>query len=182
MGLILSQLRQDHANFALMLTAIERETDILCEGGIPNLGLLKDIAAYFRSYLDTHHHAKEDFVYGLLMLHMPKFGVSALPVLEDHRGLAKGTELFEQALNRLNHNDNTARETLCRELREFAAHEREHLKAEDDIILSAAERWLRAEHWAEIGKFSASKDNLKKEEATKVHLDRILRSIRTAAR
>jgi hemerythrin-like domain-containing protein len=182
MGSILSQLRQDHANFALMLNAIDREVDIICEGGSPNLELLKDIALYFRTYLDTYHHAKEDYVYGLLMLHMPKFGTNALSVLENHRGLAMGTECFEQALKSFNRNDQTARETLCRELRAFVSHEREHLKAEDDIIFPAAERWLRAEHWAEIDRFGASKDNLKREETTQPHLDRILRSIKTTKR
>lgn len=177
---MLSELRQDHADFALLLDAAAREADLICGGGQPNLALLKDIVSYFRHYLDQNHHAKENLVYGLLMQHMPGFGSKRLPVLDEHLHLAEGTARFERALEDCSLDKSPERETLCQEARAFIKHERDHMQAEEDLILSAAAQWLQPEHWAEVGRVVTAKQEGELE-ALRSLRDRLLRTIKTPA-
>jgi hemerythrin-like domain-containing protein len=121
---------------------------------------------------------KEDLIYGLLMLHMPSFGSNRIPILEEHRHLAEQTTRFERTLLQANIDDSTARKMLCDEGRAFVAHERAHMKAEEELILPSAERWLKAEHWAEVDVYAMSAKNLEHEKPLNDFLGRLLETIK----
>ncbi len=60
---LMSGLRTDHRNMALLLDLLDLETERLAASGEPDYDLVRDIMLYMTEYPDVVHHPTEDFIY-----------------------------------------------------------------------------------------------------------------------
>ena len=59
---LMSGLRGDHRNMAMLLDSLDREIDKLAASGETDYDLVRDIMLYLTEYPDVVHHPKEDIV------------------------------------------------------------------------------------------------------------------------
>jgi hemerythrin-like domain-containing protein len=91
---VLTELRQDHRNMALMLNLLELESNRLFDGADTDFELLHDIMHYMTVYPDAVHHPKEDRIYAEVKAVRPDLAVGFDRITEDHRYIATlGIEL-----------------------------------------------------------------------------------------
>jgi hemerythrin-like domain-containing protein len=62
-AILLTELRQDHRNMAVLLNLLQEEALRLEQHDRPDYELLLDIMRYMTVYSDAIHHPKEDLVY-----------------------------------------------------------------------------------------------------------------------
>ena len=96
-SVLLSELRQDHKNMALMLNLLERECNVIYDGNEPDYELLHDIMHYMTVYPDAVHHPKEDRIYAELKAVRPDLAGGFARITLDHRKIAElGVKLRDE--------------------------------------------------------------------------------------
>ena len=85
---VLSDLREDHRNIAVMLDLLEREINRIRDGGKPDYELIHDIMRYMTVYSDAVHHPKEDVLYTAMRKVQPDLGAGLERVAPEHAELA----------------------------------------------------------------------------------------------
>jgi hemerythrin-like domain-containing protein len=85
---VLTELRQDHQNMALMLNLLELESNRLFDGDDTDFVLLHDIMHYMTVYPDAVHHPKEDRIYAEVKAVRPDLSVGFDRITADHRYIA----------------------------------------------------------------------------------------------
>ena len=63
---LLSELREDHRNMALVLNVLESTIETASTGEDPDFELIDEIMRYMTVYPDAVHHPKEDIIYAEL--------------------------------------------------------------------------------------------------------------------
>ena len=86
---LLSELRTDHKNMALMLDLLETESNRLYNGLDADYELVHDVMQYMTVYPDAIHHPKEDRVYAELRAVRPDLSKGFDRITVDHRELAQ---------------------------------------------------------------------------------------------
>lgn len=86
---ILSELREDHKNMAVLLNLLERESNRMYEGEDPDYDLIHDVMQYMTVYPDAVHHPKEDRLYAELKSARPDLSAGFDRIALDHRGIAE---------------------------------------------------------------------------------------------
>ena len=85
---LLSELREDHRNMALVLNVLERTIETATNGEDPDFELIDEIMRYMTVYPDAVHHPKEDVVYAELKKQRPDLADGLDDVPEDHQQIA----------------------------------------------------------------------------------------------
>ena len=86
---LLSELREDHRNMALVLNVLERNIETAASGADPDFKLIDEIMRYMTIYPDAVHHPKEDVVYAELKKQRPDLADGLDDVSEDHQQIAE---------------------------------------------------------------------------------------------
>ena len=86
---VISNLRQDHKNMALLLGLLEQQSNLIYEGDDPDFELLHDIMHYMTVYPDAVHHPKEDRIYAELKAVRPDLSAGFNRITIDHRQIAE---------------------------------------------------------------------------------------------
>ena len=63
---LLSDLREDHRNMAIMLDLLSQQVEHIRDGERPDYELIHDIMRYMTIYSDAVHHPKEDVLYSAM--------------------------------------------------------------------------------------------------------------------
>jgi len=85
---LLSELREDHRNMALVLNVLESTIETASTGEDPDFELIDEIMRYMTVYPDAVHHPKEDVVYTELKQQRPDLSEGLDDVPEDHAQIA----------------------------------------------------------------------------------------------
>lgn len=86
---LLSELREDHRNMALVLNVLERTIETAASGADPDFELIDEIMRYMTVYPDAVHHPKEDIVYAELKKQRPDLADGLDDVPEDHQQIGE---------------------------------------------------------------------------------------------
>jgi hemerythrin-like domain-containing protein len=86
---LLSELREDHRNMALVLNVLERTIETAASGEDPDFELIDEVMRYMTVYPDAVHHPKEDIVYAELKKQRPDLADGLDDVPEDHQQIAE---------------------------------------------------------------------------------------------
>ena len=76
---IVQHLTQDHQHIDKILTALEKQVDIIEKDDKPDVDLMIEIMDYIRNYVIIFHHPTEDLVFILMLAHDD----SARPLVEE---------------------------------------------------------------------------------------------------
>jgi hemerythrin-like domain-containing protein len=153
MSTTLARLRQDHNSVSIVLSVIDREIDTAAGGNDPDADLLFHAILYFKHYYIRFHQAKEDLIFGHLILHVPAFAQEVYSLLEVHRALFEEIGILERSVNSLCWDDPPSRERFCTAARIFVSRQRQHLGAEEKYFYPNAEQWLTVQEWAEVDRY-----------------------------
>jgi len=142
---ILAVLRQDHANMARLLDALDRQIAVSAAGRAIDLDIVGAIADYVLEYPDRFHHPVEDMVLDALR---QRDAAAAKPLegLErEHQRIGNLSREFHAAVGALRADEPARREDFLKTARAFVAAMRDHVAREDNDLFSAAEATLTAD-------------------------------------
>lgn len=152
MSVALACIQMDHHSLASVLTCLKAELREVAQAKRrPNFHLIEQVLTYIGEFLDSYHHPKEDeYLFRLLRQRDPTL-IETLNTLRDdhHRGKVMLKDLWSLLGNwKRGAPDSATAFTTGYEA--YHAFEREHVRAEEKIVLPRAEAALTAADWVEV--------------------------------
>jgi nucleotide-binding universal stress UspA family protein/hemerythrin-like domain-containing protein len=149
----LATIRDEHRSLAAVINGLEflvRETRE--RGAAPQFPLLRSILYYIESFPEALHHPKEDaYLFRKLRLRTSEFNDTLDELERQHVEGAKLVKAMGEALDRYVADPQGGFDGFAGAVKQFAAHEWPHMILETKVILPAAQKYLTAEDWSEIG-------------------------------
>ena len=140
----------EHRRFARLLDFLEREMAVFHEGGDPDYTLLRDVLHYLRHYGDRFHHPREDVAFAKLLERDSSLARAVNRLLQEHRVIETlGAELLE-SLEDIVTDVVVERRKVETAARNYLVCYRQHLDAEETVILPRAAQVLTAEDWSAV--------------------------------
>ena len=142
-------IRDEHRAIAAilhgMLFLVRKIRD---RGATPDFNLFGAMIYYIDAFPERFHHPKEDrYLFHVLRVRHPD-SVSLLDRLEEeHRTGAYKIRALEQALARYQHGGVSEFPDFAKAVEDYAAFHWNHMRAEEDEVLSLAEKHLSAADW-----------------------------------
>jgi nucleotide-binding universal stress UspA family protein/hemerythrin-like domain-containing protein len=150
----LAIIREEHRSLAAVIHGLEylvRETRE--RGAAPQFPLLRAILHYIKAFPEALHHPKEDtYLFAKLRLRTPEFNDTLDELERQHVSGSKLVAAMDAALSRYEADPAGGFGGFADAVKRFATHEWEHMILETKVILPAAQKYLTAEDWSEIGK------------------------------
>lgn len=147
---VIDALRQEHANMAKLLDALERQLAIFERGDVPDYDIIRGIVDYSLSYPDFYHHPKEDRVFRKLQARDPRAAEAVGDLLAEHEELAALTHKFATVVENVLQEAEIPRESFERLARTFIERSRHHMEHEDTVFFPAAGKALTPQDWSDI--------------------------------
>ncbi len=142
---ILSDLREDHRNIAVMLDLLEREIGRIQDGEKPDYELIHDIMRYMTTYSDAVHHPKEDILYSALKVERPDLAAGLEQVEPEHEELAKLSEVLRNDVEAIASGAAVTRDTIVHHASDYIGRLREHMSWEEGDLFKRADTLIAAE-------------------------------------
>ena len=143
---VLAELRQDHRNMSLMLSLIEREADLIYNGGDPDFELLHDIMHYMTIYPDTVHHPKEDRIYAELRTVRPDLSAGFERITMDHRHIAELSVNLKNDIGQINSGAFVQRKPVVANALRYVNTLRGHMQWEELDLFRRVDEMIRDGH------------------------------------
>lgn len=137
----------EHQLILRMIALVEKNTELLQQGKFRNWQFYLDAVDFIRNYADRFHHAKEEAVLFVELIHngMPEKQSPIEAMLIEHdQGRAHVRAMEEAALKAFEGESGQAA-VIIEHARGYAALLRGHIEKEDDILYPLAERILPEE-------------------------------------
>ena len=151
MSEIVSLLRKEHRDMAVLLDLLERQIALHKQGATPDFNVVRGILDYFLTYPDLYHHPKEDLILHKLRARDPAKGAELERLLSGHEDLAHLTRRFATAtIDQMLHGGEVPREWFGSLARKFVDANRRHMAMEEEHFLPAALQVLTEEDWADL--------------------------------
>ena len=147
---LMSGLRSDHRNMALLLDSLDAEIDKLAASGEPDYDLVRDIMLYVTEYPDVVHHPKEDFVYRHLKSLRPEVHAKLERVEKDHQYIEERGLKLKNDIEALSTDASLDRDELVADLRHYMEQLREHMYLEETELFSLADELQHYGDWSEV--------------------------------
>ena len=150
----LATIREEHRSLAAVIHGLEylvRETRE--RGTAPQFPLLRAILHYIKAFPEALHHPKEDtYLFRKLRLRTSEFNDTLDELERQHvAGSALVIEM-DEGLDRYEADPAGGFDGFADAVKRFAALEWPHMVLETKVILPAAQKYLTAEDWSEIGR------------------------------
>lgn len=142
---ILSDLREDHRNMAIMLDLLERETERIRTGDKPDYELIHDIMRYMTVYSDAVHHPKEDVLYSAMKVERPQLATGLERVEPEHEELARLGESLRNDIEAVACGAAVTRDHIMNDARSYVRYLREHMNWEEGDLFKRADSLVKAE-------------------------------------
>ena len=172
-------LREEHRDIEKLLRVLEEELSVFDRQERPDYDVIQAVISYFQDYPDCCHHPKEDMVFAKLKERDPAAAESMGDLEAEHRDEAGRLRRVADTIRSILSDHDVLRRTVDDVVRDFIAHQRQHMKMEERVLFPAAATALRSEDWAEIdARWSDEKDslfNVAIEERCRSLRDRVLR-------
>lgn len=143
---ILAELRQDHRNMAMMLKLLERESNLIYEGGGTDFELLHDIMHYMTVYPDAVHHPKEDRLYAELRLVRPDLSSGFERITMDHRHIAELSLTLKNDIMSINSGSFIRRNTVVGNALRYVNTLRGHMQWEELDLFRRVDEMIAEGH------------------------------------
>jgi hemerythrin-like domain-containing protein len=143
---VLSELRTDHKNMALMLGLLERESNRIYEGSDPDFELLGDIMHYMTVYPDAVHHPKEDRLYAELKAVRPDLSVGFERITMDHRHIAELSVKLRNEIGAINAGSPVRRNAVVADALRYVNTLRGHMQWEELDLFRRVDEMIAEGH------------------------------------
>ena len=148
--MVIERLSQEHRNIEKLLAILERELEIFDRGDRPDYEVISTIISYFEVYTELYHHPQEDRVFAKLRERDPVAAAELGDLAREHSKGSERLRAVAQAVRYVLADGEVLRKDVDTIVRDFIAHERQHLAMEDRYFFPAALKALAAQDWAEI--------------------------------
>jgi hemerythrin-like domain-containing protein len=150
MARIIDVLLEEHRNIEKLLRVLEQELEVFDHSEPPDYEILQAIIDYFKDYPESYHHPKEDIVFEKLKLRDSSAVRYVGDVEGEHQLETERLRRFAQAVHDILAGREYPRERFHNVVREFIAHQRQHMQKEERLLFPAAIKALQKDDWAEI--------------------------------
>ena len=150
MTYVIEVLRQEHRNIEKLLQVLEQELSVFDRGDRPEYEVIVRVFDYFREYPDSCHHPKEDMIFDKLKSRDPAAAEKMGDLRAEHEEEASRLRHAAQAIDRVLGDQDLVRATVGDIIRNFIAHERQHMNMEELIFFPTALDALQPTDWADI--------------------------------
>jgi hemerythrin-like domain-containing protein len=150
MSQVVRALRQEHADLAKLLNALERQLDVFDQGGTPDYDIVQGVIGYCLAYPDLYHHPKEDLVLDRLRQRDPDAAAAIGDLQPEHEALAELTRRFADAVDSVLKEAEVSRDAVHELARAFLDFYRRHIVMEERQFFPAALEALTEQDWQEI--------------------------------
>ena len=142
----------EHRRFSQLLDFLERETTAFHEGGEPDYALMRDVVHYLRYVGDQYHHPREDVAFARLLERDPSLEPAIERLGQEHRVIARLGDALLDYLEDILRDVVVERRTVETTARSFLLCYRQHLEAEEEVIVPRAAQVLTAADWEAVAK------------------------------
>lgn len=150
MSEVIRLLRQDHANLAKLLEALERQLAKFDTAGKPDYEIIEAILDYCRTYPDLHHHPREDLVFRKLQERNPGAAAAVGDQEAEHAIIDRLTARFAEAVRNVLNDLEVSREAFDHAARAFIDNYWRHMTMEERVFFPRALEELTDGDWQEI--------------------------------
>jgi len=147
---LMSGLRTDHRNMALLLDLLEVETERLAASGEPDYDLVRDIMLYMTEYPDVVHHPKEDLIYQHLRSLHPEIDDDLKRVETDHQNIEKSGLTLKNDIEAMSVGADLNRDEIIDNLRQYIEQLREHMYWEEKELFTLADELQSDGDWSAV--------------------------------
>ncbi len=147
---LIEALREEHRNIEKLLGVLEQELGVFDRTERPDYETLQAVIEYFAEYPARCHHPKEDMIVEVLKARDPGAAAAIGDIETDHQQEAQRLRRLAHTVENVRTGGELPRQTVDDVVREFIAHERRHIEAEERALFPAALAALQAEDWARI--------------------------------
>ena len=142
---LLSDLREDHRNMAIMLDLLDRQIDHIRQGERPDYELIHDIMRYMTTYSDAIHHPKEDVLYASMRTEKPESAAGLERVEPEHVEIAELGEALRNDVEAVASGAPVTREQLIKDALNYVGMLRRHMAWEEDDLFRRASELVEGE-------------------------------------
>jgi hemerythrin-like domain-containing protein len=158
---LIDVLREEHRNIEKLLGVLEQELGVFDRHERPDYETLQAVVDYFAEYPARCHHPKEDMIVDVLKMRDPAAARAVGDVESDHRQEGERLRRLAHMIENVRTGGELPRQAVDDVVRDFIAHERRHIEAEERALFPAAIRVLRPADWAGIeARMSDARDPL----------------------
>jgi hemerythrin-like domain-containing protein len=147
---LIDVLREEHRNIEKLLGVLEQELGVFDRRERPDYETLQAVVDYFAEYPARCHHPKEDMIVDVLKMRDPAAARAVGDIETDHRQEGERLRQLAHTLESVRTGGELPRQAVDDVVREFIAHERRHIEAEERALFPAAIKVLRPPDWARI--------------------------------
>ena len=145
---IMKGLQKDHQNLAQVLKIMEIQLKRIAEGNDNALALMLDASNYIQSYPDMIHHPKENKVFEVFKYRSSEEADTLETLYHQHQTLPAVTIKFQSMLHEaINGLGVINRDDLVTHIKNFIAHEWEHMDLEESVIFPLINKTLEEKDW-----------------------------------
>jgi hemerythrin-like domain-containing protein len=158
---LIDVLREEHRNIEKLLGVLEQELVVFDRRERPDYETLQAVVDYFAEYPARCHHPKEDMIVDVLKMRDPAAARAAGDIETDHRQEGERLRRLAETIENVRNGGELPRQAVDDVVRDFIAHERRHIEAEERALFPAAVKVLRPADWARIdARMSDARDPL----------------------
>lgn len=147
---LLTSLRTDHRNLAMLLDLLQKETERLEALEEPDYELVHDVMQYMTSYPDAVHHPREDLLYRHIRSARPDVDDNLRRVESDHEEIAKLGVKLRDDIDSIAAGAFIKRDVIITELRRYREIFITHMYWEERELFSLADELQDDSEWANI--------------------------------
>jgi hemerythrin-like domain-containing protein len=158
---LIDVLREEHRNIEKLLGVLEQELGVFDRHERPDYETLQAVVDYFAEYPARCHHPKEDMIVDVLKMRDPAAARAVGDIESDHRQEEERLRRLAHTIENVRSGGELPRQAVDDVVRDFIAHERRHIEAEERALFPAALNVLRPADWARIeARMSDARDPL----------------------
>lgn len=128
---VLSELRRDHKNMAMLLQRLEVEADRVYADTGPDFEVMYDIMLYMTEFPDAVHHPKENLLYAKLKILRPDLTAGFERISLDHRTIAAMGLNLRERIASIASESMVRRNSLVSDCLRYVNTQRSHMQWED---------------------------------------------------
>lgn len=147
---LLTNLRTDHRNIAMLLDLLLKETERLEALEEPDYELVHDVMQYMTSYPDAVHHPREDLLYQHILSARPDVEENLRRVESDHVDIAKLGAKLRDDIDSIAAGTFIKRDVIIAELRNYRETLLAHMYWEERELFALADELQDDGEWSNI--------------------------------
>lgn len=156
---LMRELREDHANMALVLNVLDKIVGLAESNEDPDFELVDEIMRYMTVYPDAVHHPKEDVIYSVLKRRRPDLAEGLDDVAADHREIATLGMNLRDDVEAINAGAAVRRKQFIKVASEYIRRLRDHMAWEEEDLFRRVDEMIGEEDLSiDVEKYQHIKD------------------------